>query len=235
MKNLQNQITILLIESNSDWLADAYSILQKAGCDVLIATGGDAGFCAARRVRPDLILCETALPDISGVQLCYMIRADEHLQPALFVLMGDAGEQDADIAFEGFRAGADDYFERNCSRKFLAAKIARLLSLQQIESELREKCRNLRRSERHLTKIIENTSNPATASDSMFGCAVLDRSDVSKSNSFFGKNGEPGKSGQKKNTDALENWRRALQPKEVIDAGKFGKEEREKVYYEIAR
>jgi len=71
MKNLHNQTTILLIENDSDWLVDVYSVLQEAGYDVLIATGGDEGFCVARRVRPDLIVCESALPDISGVQLCY--------------------------------------------------------------------------------------------------------------------------------------------------------------------
>jgi len=233
MKNLQNQTTILLIENNSDWLADTYSVLQKAGYDVLIATGGDEGFCLARRIRPDLILCETALPDISGIQLCYMIRADKQLHSSLFILMGNANGQDSDTAFEGFCAGADDYMESNCSPKFLAAKITRLLALQRIESELRQSCKNLRSSERHLTKIIEDASNMVTALDSTFRCAVLDKPDISKPGKFFTKSDDSKKPGQKNRTADLENWRQALQPKQVIDAGKYGNVKREKVYYEI--
>ncbi len=233
MKNLQNQTTILLIESNSDWLVDVYSVLQEAGYDVLIATGGDEGFCVARRVRPDLILCEAAMPDISGVQLCYMIRADEELNAALFVLMGDASDQNCDVAFEGFRAGADDYFEKSCNRQFLGAKIARLVAFQRTEAELRQRCQNLYRSELHLTKIIKDTSNLVAVLDPEFNFVAFDEYDFPKSGNFFGRNIEPKKQMPKKNADALEIWKRALQAKEFVETKKFGNGKREKVYYEI--
>jgi len=233
MKNSQNQTTILLIESNSDWLVDVYSVLQEAGYDVLIATGGDEGFCAARRVRPDLILCEAALPDISGVQLCYMIRADEELHAALFVLMGDASSQNCDAAFEGFRAGADDYFEKSCNRQFLGAKIARLIALRRTEAELRQRCQNLYRSELHLTKIIKDTSNLVAVLDPEVKLAAFDEYDIPKTGSFFGKTIESNKQMPKTSVDALETWKRALQAKEVVETKKFGNEKREKIFYEI--
>lgn len=233
MKNLQNQTTILLIENNSNWLADAYLVLQEAGYDVLIATGGDEGFCIARRVRPDLIVCEAALPDISGVRLCYMIRADKNLNATPFVLMGGAGGQDGDIAAEGFRAGADDCFEQNFNRQFLAAKIARLIALQRSKAKLRQRFRNLCRSELHLTKIIEDASSLIVALDPMVRFAGIDDYDIPKFRKSFGKSVEPSETRRKKNADALKTWRRALQPKELVDTNKLGNGKRRKVYYEI--
>jgi len=228
MKNLQNQITILLIESNSDWLVNVYSALQEAGYDVLIATGGDEGFCVARRRLPDLIISETAMPDISGVELCYMIRADKELHETPFILVGEAGSQDTDTAFEGFRAGADDYFEENCHTQFLEAKVTRLVELQRSEVELRQRRRNLHSSETHLAKIIEDTSNLVEALEPTFRFIAFDEYYVPKSKSFFSKS-----VALKKNANALEMWKRTLQNKERVETNKFGNEKREKVYYEI--
>lgn len=219
MKRLQNQFTILLIENDSDWQADLCARLRGAGYDVLTAAGGDEGFCVARRLRPDLILCEAALPDISGVQLCYMLRADANLSAALIVLTGESGD-----AAEAFRAGANDYFEKDGSREFLLAKIARLLDLQNAEADLRRRCRNLRRSERHLAKLIEDASHLVRVLDPATEFAAA------PPKSFFGASVKP-----RKKTNDSENWKRLMQPRKSVEASKFADPKREKVYYEIVR
>lgn len=233
MKKPHNQTTILLIENDSDWLVDVYSTLQEAGYDVLIATGGDEGFCVARRVRPDLIVCEAALPDISGVQLCYMIRADKDLKRSLFVLMGGADGQDCDTAVEALRAGADDFFERNSNRHFLAAKISRLVALRRTEAELRQRCRNLRRSETHLSEIIEDAAKLVAVIEPVSKPASSNGYNVQESKKFFGKSAEPENSDRKKSVETLETWRRSLQPRESVQTNKTSNDRREKVYYEI--
>lgn len=233
MKNSPNQFTILLIESDSDWRADVYSLLRDAGCDVLIAKGGDAGFCAARRVRPDLILCEAALPDISGVQLCYMIRADKNLHDALFILMGDADNQNCDLAAEAFRAGADDYFEKNGSRHFFLTRIARLIALRRAESELRQRYRNLYRSELRLTKIVEDTFNLIAFLEPAFKLTASNKIDSPKSK-LFNQRSRTRKRLSGKNVNASEeSWKRAFQQQEFVETNKFGNRKREKVYYEV--
>jgi len=224
MKNTRNQTTILLIENDSDWLVDIYSVLHEAGYDVLIATGGDEGFCLARRVRPDLIVCEAALTDISGVQLCYMIRADKNLRAAQVVLIGG---QD-DTAFESFRAGADDYFEKNGSLLFLQAKITRLIEIRRAENDLRRRSRELRRSEQHLMKIIEDTSNLVAVLEPKLRFVAFGKCEKQKSKGFFGSSVEP-----ESNADGLENWKQSLQSKELAETNKFVSREREKVYYEV--
>ena len=233
MKNLQNQTTILLIESDSGWLADVRSMLSEAGYDVLTATGGDQGFCVARRTQPDLIVCEAGLPDFSGVQLCYMIRADKKLHVVPFILMGEINGQNGDCAAEGLRAGADDCFKANCCRQLLAAKIARLIALRRFEIQLRRRHHTLRRSESHLAKIIKDTSNLVAALDPAHCLAALNSYDVLRLRNFFGATHSPKRQPLKKNADALDIWKPTLPADDFVEAKRFGNEKRKKVYYEV--
>lgn len=219
MKNLQDKTKILLIENNSDWLADVCPALEEAGYDVSISTGGDKGFCVARRWRPDLIICEAALaPDISSVQLCYMIRADRDLQSALFVLIGEASAQNCDAALEGFRAGADDYLDKSCHPQLLSVKIERLIRLRRSEAALRQGYENLYRSELYLAKLIEETAGLAGALNPVSEIDDFDELVISKS---------------EKQTDVLETWKEAIQDEEFVHANYVKKEGCEVVYYEI--
>ena len=233
MKNLENQTTILLIESNSDWLAEVRSTLSEAGYDVLTASGGDQGFCLARRIQPDLIVCEAALPDISGVQLCYMVRADKKLRVVPFILLGELSGRSGDCAAEALRAGADDCFKANCCRQFLAAKIARLIELRRSEIQLRRRCQTLRRSESHLAKIIEDTSNLVAALDPAHCSAALNSYDVLRLRNFFGATYSAKNPACKKNADALDIWKPTLAAEDFVEARKYGNEKRKKVYYEV--
>lgn len=163
MENLCQQATILLIGNNSDWQTDVDSELSAAGYKVLTATGGDQGFCVARRIRPSLIICEEVMPNISGTQLCYMIRADKYLHKVKFILMGESNSQDCNSASKAVCAGADECFEKDCSRQFLIAKIKLLIVHRQHEIELEQHHQNLRRSESRLLEIIEDFSDLLTS------------------------------------------------------------------------
>ena len=231
MKKLQNQNTVLLIESNSDWLKEVSSLLEEAGYKVFTATGGDRGFCIARRVRPDLIVCEAALPDISGVQLCYMIRADKDLYGARFVLMGDLSVENGSAVLEGFRAGADSCFERNCDRQFLAAKLGQLLALQRAETKLCQCLNLLRHSKSHLVKIIKDTADLIAALNPTFRFAVLEDYAVFDSRKTLNSEAERAMSG--KNENSTETRRQSLPIEERTNTAQISNKLPEKVYYEI--
>lgn len=219
MKNHQNQITILLIESNSEWLTEVNSTLQEAGYNVLTATGGDKGFCAARRAQPDLIICEAALPDISGIQLCYMIRADRNLNAARFILLGDTTCQNCKLAFDSYLAGADDFFDKRCNPRFLATKIGRMLELQHSERHLRRCFEDIHQSQSQLAKLIEDTSNLAVNLNLKSGFSVYENSDSSNS--------------EKRTSNQLQNVTEKFQPEEFVNPFQFEKANRKKVCYEI--
>lgn len=184
MEKFQTKALILLI-GNSTRLAEVCPTLQKNGYDVLTAANGDEGFCLARRERPDLIISEIALPHISGIELCYMIRADKYLKATPFIFTGEPVNEDGDALSEVFRAGADDFFETNCNLQFLALKIARLIEFRRAETELLQRRRILSRSETQLAKIIKDASNLISSLEPKINFPVFGGRSFHKSEGVF--------------------------------------------------
>jgi two-component system cell cycle response regulator DivK len=68
--------TILIVEDNERNMKLARDILQVKGYRTIEATTGLAGVRAARQEAPDLILMDIQLPDISGIEVYALLRAD---------------------------------------------------------------------------------------------------------------------------------------------------------------
>ncbi|MCY2926244.1 MAG: response regulator, partial [Planctomycetota bacterium] len=78
---------ILIIDDSPDALAIARARLAKENLDILSAGGGREGLELARRERPDLILLDLDMPDMSGFDVCRAIKADAELcmTPVIFL------------------------------------------------------------------------------------------------------------------------------------------------------
>ena len=68
--------TILIVEDNAKNLKLARDLLQAKGYDTLEATTGEQGVALALSHRPDLVLMDIQLPDISGIEAFERLRAD---------------------------------------------------------------------------------------------------------------------------------------------------------------
>ncbi|MFZ7102556.1 MAG: response regulator, partial [Peptococcaceae bacterium] len=60
--------TVLIIEDNETNLYLARFILEKNGCKVLEEREGLPGVDTALRERPDLVIMDIQLPDITGLE-----------------------------------------------------------------------------------------------------------------------------------------------------------------------
>ncbi len=158
MQFQQNQSIILLIGDDLNELETVLSALEEAGNQILMASDGCEGFLMAQRNRPDLIIGQIFLPDVSGVELCRLIRSDEELGATPFVLFGEWYQNDVEAA-DILRAGADDYLSSSHNSEYLATKIEWLIRKKRSENNLKQHCQILRRRQIHIADIIQETSD----------------------------------------------------------------------------
>lgn len=112
---------IVAIEDDSD-LRDAIEYgLRRAGHDVIAVGTGAAGLRHAMHDRPDLVLLDLLLPDLSGLEVCRMLRENEATKH-LPVIMLTAKASEAD-RITGFETGAHDYVVKPFSMRELILRI----------------------------------------------------------------------------------------------------------------
>ncbi len=117
--------TILLAELDSVSTQLLLFILQRAGFEVLTATGGEDLVRQARRRRVDLIVSEVLLPDADGLDVCRQLREDWHTRFIPVVLL--TAFSDAEYRVGGLLAGADDYITKPFDSNELVLRLRRLI------------------------------------------------------------------------------------------------------------
>ncbi|MGB7933230.1 MAG: response regulator [Gammaproteobacteria bacterium] len=70
---------VLLIEDNASNMRFFHDLLQVHGCKVMQAMDGTSGWHMARELRPDVILLDVQLPDVSGLDVITWLKADDDL------------------------------------------------------------------------------------------------------------------------------------------------------------
>jgi DNA-binding response OmpR family regulator len=117
---------ILAIDDEPRILSMIRKRLETLGYIVSVAADGIEGLRKARTERPDLIILDLLLPDVSGFEVCALLKGDAELR-SIPVLMLTARSQAADIA-EGRRVGADAYITKPYESDTLVEQVARLLA-----------------------------------------------------------------------------------------------------------
>jgi CheY-like chemotaxis protein len=97
---------ILVIEDNVDAGETLAQVLRVNGHQVSVALDGRTGIAEARRLVPDVVLCDIGLPDFDGHTVARTLRADATLRATrLIALTGYAQPEDCALAREsGFDA-----------------------------------------------------------------------------------------------------------------------------------
>ncbi len=120
-------ITLLIVDSDTQWLGSVAPVLQQAGFEVLTATGGAQALRIIKRTTPELILLNIFLPDTDGVEICERLRQMKLPVRPIIVLLAEENQEYALLA--GFDAGADDFVYKNIKIKLLLSKLNALTKL----------------------------------------------------------------------------------------------------------
>jgi len=98
---------ILIIEDEPAMRANLADVLELEGFQPVTAADGREGVAAARRERPDLILCDVLMPQLNGHGVLAALRDEPQTARIPFVFLTAKGER-GDVR-AGMDLGADDY------------------------------------------------------------------------------------------------------------------------------
>ena len=95
--------------------------LERAGYEVVTTGDGKAALAAATAWRPDLIILDVSMPQMTGLDACRKLKADKTLgQTPVFLLTARGQESDAEA---GRAAGADRFFTKPFSPKQMLKEV----------------------------------------------------------------------------------------------------------------
>lgn len=97
--------TVLVVSDDNAQRAALSSALEGAGWAVVLASSGESGVQSAFLASPDLLIARLEMANISGLQLCQLVRGDAALAHMPVVLVGESGDRRA--RFMARRSGAD--------------------------------------------------------------------------------------------------------------------------------
>ncbi len=113
---------ILVVEDEQNISETLRYNLTREGYEVSQAATGTAALELARERRPDLILLDLMLPEMSGLEVCRVLRTE--MTTPILMLTAKATELDTVV---GLQVGADDYVTKPFSLNELMARVAAVL------------------------------------------------------------------------------------------------------------
>jgi two-component system sensor histidine kinase/response regulator len=134
----------ILVIDDETWLREmVHMALAQKGYDVVEAENGAVGIEAARKVLPDLILCDVNMEKVDGYLTLSSLRNEPATAAIPFILM--TGLADHAGMRHGMELGADDYLPKPFTIDGLYAAVdARLKKAQTVRQEAERKLADLR-------------------------------------------------------------------------------------------
>jgi signal transduction histidine kinase len=129
-------LRLLVVDDNDAGRFAKTQTLRRAGFEVVEAsTGGDA-LAAAERVRPDLVVLDVNLPDISGFDVTRRLRALDAPPPAVQILQISSTALAPSDRVRGLEHGADVYLVEPVEPEVLVATVRSLLRVRRAETAM---------------------------------------------------------------------------------------------------
>jgi two-component system, OmpR family, response regulator len=116
-------VTVLVVDDEAV-LAEMVSMaLRYEGWNITTAGDGSTAIAAARNERPDVVVLDVMLPDMSGLDVLHKLREENPTLPVLLLTAKDAVED----RIAGLTAGGDDYVTKPFSIEEVVLRLRALL------------------------------------------------------------------------------------------------------------
>ena len=104
---MSQRSTVLVIDDAPATLGMLDAFLENAGYIVLMAQSGDAAFTVLEHNRPDVILVDTVMPGMNGLEVCRRLKSAPDFADIPVIFM--TGLTETEHVVRAFEAGAVDY------------------------------------------------------------------------------------------------------------------------------
>ena len=95
--------------------------LKGAGYRVAVARDGERALALAEEIRPDLVLLDWMLPQVSGLEVCRRLKTQTRTRHTPVIMLTARAEERDRV--RGLEAGADDYIVKPYSPAEMVARI----------------------------------------------------------------------------------------------------------------
>ncbi|MDN3020274.1 response regulator transcription factor [Paenibacillus sp. BSR1-1] len=113
---------ILLVDDERRIIEVLEAYLEREGYEIHCADNGIDALKKVKTIRPDLIILDLMLPDISGEEVCRLVRKDSDVP--ILMLTAKSAEDDR---INGIVMGADDYLTKPFSPREVVVRVQAIL------------------------------------------------------------------------------------------------------------
>ncbi|MBQ9731610.1 MAG: phosphate regulon transcriptional regulator PhoB [Alphaproteobacteria bacterium] len=115
------QHTIMIVEDEEAIALMLRYNLEKEGYKVVVEGRGNHVIAEIEKHCPSVILLDWMLPELSGVEICRLVRSKPDIKSIPIIMLTAKGEEEDKI--KGLNAGADDYVTKPFSIPELMARV----------------------------------------------------------------------------------------------------------------
>ncbi|MGH7718246.1 MAG: response regulator [Gemmatimonadaceae bacterium] len=117
--------SLILLASDQEWAARSLeSILGPNGYAVLRAYTARQAVSLARTARPDALILDARLPDMSGIEACELLRVEPRLGATTPIIVTTSGADLRAQRLAAYQAGAWEFYSQPLDAELLLAKLA---------------------------------------------------------------------------------------------------------------
>ena len=127
MEKLVKNASILIVDDTPKNIQLLGTVLKETGYRVIVATNGNSALSILEKTKPDLILLDVMMPELSGFDTITKIKENEDTKniPVIFL----TAKTEPDDVLEGFKLGAVDYITKPFHANELLARVKTHLEL----------------------------------------------------------------------------------------------------------
>ncbi len=126
--------TLLIVDDEPLFLKSLGRALKGEGYEVILSHNGREAIESFKKVLPDMVLLDLALPDMDGLRLLRELKGLK--EESVFIMM--TGQGGVKEAVEAIKLGAMDYLCKPLDLEELKAVIGRLSEVWKLRAEVRE-------------------------------------------------------------------------------------------------